>query len=119
MKKIEVTIMPNKLKPVLNALAASGFNKLTYFEAKGQNQKQGERKMWRGQEYREIYGRIIQMTVIVEDKDINRLIDIIKNASKDEDYENIICITEVEDLIKSRIEEKNVEILAYSSREVI
>ena len=43
MKKIEVIITPNKLKPVLNALTTAGFNKLTYFEAKGRNQKQGER----------------------------------------------------------------------------
>jgi len=99
MKKIEATIMPNKLKSVLNALTTAGFNKLTYFKVKGLNQKYGERKMWRGQEYREIFGDLIQMMLIVKNKDVDNAIDILTNTSSYENSDNIICITEVEEPI--------------------
>ena len=117
MKKIEATIMPNKLKSVLNALTTAGFNKLTYFKVKGLNQKYGERKMWRGQEYREIYERIIQMKVIVENNDISRVINIIKNASKDD--ENMIYITEVDEITMNKIMEERVEVLVRRTEEVV
>jgi len=106
MKRIEATVFPNKYKSVLNALTKEGFYNLTYFEGKGRNHPKDEKKMWRGQEYREIFGRIIQMSIIVDNKDVNRVIDIIKNTSNDENGENIICVTEIEAMIMNTIKEK-------------
>lgn len=119
MKRVEVTVMPNRLDSVLNALTKAGFFNLTYFEGKGRSHQKGEKKMWRGQEYREIYGRIIQMILMINNKDIYRVIDIIKNASGDEDGDNLICVTEVEDLVNSETDKKRVEPLPWRIGEVI
>jgi nitrogen regulatory protein PII len=67
--------------------------------------------MWRGQEYREIFGNFIQMMLIVQNKDMSKAIDIIKNTSNDEDNDNIIYVTEVEELITIKQYEKK---LMYS-----
>ena len=117
MKKVEATVSPNSLNSVLNALTKAGFFNLTYFEGKGRSHQKGEKKMWRGQEYREIYERIIQMKVIVENNDISRVINIIKNASKDD--ENMIYITEVEEITMNKIMEERAEVLVRRTGEVV
>jgi len=117
MKKVEATVSPNSLNSVLNALTKAGFFNLTYFEGKGRSHQKGEKKMWRGQEYREIYERIIQMKVIVENNDISRVINIIKNASKDD--ENTIYITEVDEITMNKIMEERVEVLVRRTEEVV
>ena len=117
MKKVEATVSPNSLNSVLNALTKAGFSNLTYFEGKGRSHQKGEKKMWRGQEYREIYERIIQVKVIVENNDISRVINIIKNASKDD--ENMIYITEVDEITMNKIMEERVEVLVRRTEEVV
>lgn len=119
MKKIEATIKPDKLKPVLNTLITAGFNKLTYFEVKGLNQNQGVKKMWRGQEYREIYGNFIQIMLIVPNKDAFNAINIIKTISHNENSNTIICVTEIDEIIENISNKKKVELFVSKHEEVI
>ncbi len=119
MKKIEATIKSDKLKPVLSTLNVAGFNKLTYFEVKGLNQNQGVKKMWRGQEYREIVGTFIQIMLIVQNTDAFNAINIIKTISHDENSNTIICVTEIDELIESISNKNKVELLVSKHEEVI
>jgi hypothetical protein len=57
------------------------------------------------------------MKVIVENNDISRVINIIKNASKDD--ENMIYITEVDEITMNKIMEERVEVLVRRTEEVV
>lgn len=124
MKKVEATVRPERLEVVVNALTEAGFLGITYYEAKGRGRQKGEKKMWRGQEYRVIFGRIIQMILLVDDEDVDQVIDIIMSASTGEAGDGIIYVTNVEKLVKIRNIEKGQRIdkqgdYNYESGEVL
>ncbi|MFQ6134611.1 MAG: P-II family nitrogen regulator [Nitrososphaerales archaeon] len=112
MKKVEATVRPESLGVVVNALTEAGFPGMTYYEVRGRGHKKGEKKLWRGQEYRVSFGRRIHLILLIDDEDADQVVDIImRSTSTGEVDDGIICVTNVEELVKIRTIEKGVEAL--------
>ena len=110
MKKIEAIIKPFKLDDVREALAEINITGMTVSEVKGFGRQKGHTELYRGAEYMVDFLPKVKIEVVVKKEDVERCIDaIIQTAQTGKIGDGKIFITSVEQVIRIRTGEENVE----------
>ena len=81
MKKIEAIIKPFKLDEVKEALSEININGMTVTEVKGYGRQKGHTELYRGAEYNIDFLPKIKIEIVIEDKKLPSVIEIIKKTS--------------------------------------
>ena len=103
MKKIEAIIKPFKLDDVKEALQEVGLQGMTVTDARGFGRQKGHTELYRGAEYVVDFLPKVKIELVVEDKQVSRAIDAIKNAAHSGRIgDGKIFILPVEDAIRIR-----------------
>lgn len=112
MMKVEAVLRPEKFNDVANALVDNGFLGMTMVEAQGRGRQKGVKRLWRGREYRVNLWPKVYLTLLVNDADVPKVIDIVNAASgTGEVGDGIIFATPVHTLVRIRTKEKGPEAL--------
>ncbi|GDY21434.1 nitrogen regulatory protein P-II [Verrucomicrobiota bacterium] len=107
MKKIEAIIKPFKLEEVKDALAEVGIEGMTVTEVKGFGRQKGHTEIYRGSEYTVDFLPKIKLELVVADKQVTPAVNaIIKAAKTGKIGDGKIFVSNVEDAIRIRTEEK-------------
>ena len=81
MKKIEAIIKPFKLDEVKEALSEININGMTVTEVKGYGRQKGHTELYRGAEYNIDFLPKIKVEIVIEDKKLPSVIEIIKKTA--------------------------------------
>lgn len=110
MKKIEAIIRPEKITHVKVALEEKGFVGLTVTEVKGRGRQGGIMQRWRGREYRVDLLPKTKLELVVDDKDMDKVIATILDEAKTGNVgDGKIFVYPVEQVIRVRTGEKGKE----------
>ncbi len=110
MKKIEAIIRPEKLTHAKAALEEKGFLGLTVTEVKGRGRQGGVVQRWRGREYRVDLLAKTKLELVVEDKDVEKVISTIVEAAKTNNVgDGKIFVYPVEEIVRVRTGERGKE----------
>lgn len=103
MKKIEAIIRPEKLNDIKSALATAGFIGLTTYEVKGRGRQKGIVLSYRTSEYRVDMLPKTKIELVVDDKDVEKVVEIICEVGKTGNMgDGKIFILPVEEIIRVR-----------------
>jgi len=112
MKKIEAVIKPFKLDEVRDALAEVGVEGMTVSEVKGFGRQKGHTEIYRGSEYTVDFLPKIKLEVVVAAANTDACVGAItKAANTGKIGDGKLFVTNVEDAIRIRTEEKGEEAL--------
>ncbi|MEC7881639.1 MAG: P-II family nitrogen regulator [Verrucomicrobiota bacterium] len=112
MKKIEAVIKPFKLDEVREALAEVGVEGMTVSEVKGFGRQKGHTEIYRGSEYTVDFLPKIKLEVVVADENSQASIEAIsKAANTGKIGDGKLFVTNIEEAIRIRTEEKGNEAL--------
>jgi len=112
-RKIEAIIREDALSEVKDALHAIGIRGMNVFEIRGHGRQGGVEMAWRGTTYRLDLLPKIQLNVILDDENLDRVIDtIVKTARTGEEGDGIIFVYPVEKVFRIRTGERDLEALA-------
>ena len=107
MKKIEAIIKPFKLEEVKDALGQVGIEGMTVSEVKGFGRQKGHTEIYRGSEYTVDFLPKIKLELVVADADVDEAVDaIIKSAKTGKIGDGKVFVSEIEQAIRIRTEEK-------------
>ncbi|MFN4227371.1 MAG: P-II family nitrogen regulator [Candidatus Ratteibacteria bacterium] len=107
MKKIEAIIRPEKLDEVRNALKKAGCVGLMISEIEGYGRQEGLVQQWRGEKYKIELIPKIKIEIVVKDKDVENIImSIVNSAKTGEIGDGKIFISNIENAIRIRTEER-------------
>ncbi len=107
MKKIEAIIKPFKLEEVKDALADVGIEGMTVSEVKGFGRQKGHTEIYRGSEYTVDFLPKIKLEIVVSDAQVEAATDaIVKAAKTGKIGDGKVFVTQVEEAIRIRTEEK-------------
>ncbi len=107
MKKIEAIIKPFKLEDVKDALSEVGIEGLTVTEVKGFGRQKGHTEIYRGSEYTVDFLHKVKVEVVLDDGTLDAAVAaIIKSAKTGKIGDGKIFITNIEDVIRIRTEER-------------
>lgn len=110
MKKVEAIIRPFKLDEVKIALVNAGIVGMTVSEVRGFGRQKGQTERYRGSEYTVEFLQKLKIEVVIEDDQVDLVVDkIIAAARTGEIGDGKIFITPVEQVIRIRTGEKNME----------
>jgi nitrogen regulatory protein P-II 1 len=110
MKRIEAIIKPFKLEDVKDALTEAGITGMTVSDVKGYGRQQGHSELYRGAEYVVDFLPKIKLDIIVEDKDVDTITElIVKTARTGKIGDGKIFVSSVEKVIRIRTGEENEE----------
>jgi nitrogen regulatory protein P-II 1 len=110
MKKIEAIIKPFKLDEVREALSEIGVMGMTATEVKGFGRQKGHTELYRGAEYIVDFLPKIKLDIVVNDKIVNKVVEIItKTAQTGKIGDGKIFIYDIEQAIRIRTGEKGDE----------
>ncbi len=108
MKKIEAIIKPFKLDEVKEALSEININGMTVSEVKGYGRQKGHTELYRGAEYNIDFLPKIKVEIVIEDKNLFSVINIIKKtANTGKIGDGKIFIYNVEKAIRIRTNEED------------
>ena len=108
MKKIEAIIKPFKLDEVKEALSEININGMTVTEVKGYGRQKGHTELYRGAEYNIDFLPKIKVEIVIEDKKLSSVIEIIKNtANTGKIGDGKIFIYNIEKAIRIRTNEED------------
>jgi nitrogen regulatory protein P-II 1 len=108
MKKIEAIIKPFRLDEVKEALHELGVQGMTVVEAKGFGRQKGHTEIYRGSEYTVDFLPKLKVEIVVVDDMLERAIAaIIKGARTGKIGDGKIFVTNIEEAIRIRTEEKS------------
>jgi nitrogen regulatory protein P-II 1 len=108
MKKIEAIIKPFRLDEVKEALHELGVQGMTVLEAKGFGRQKGHTEIYRGSEYTVDFLPKLKVEIVVVDDMLERAIAaIIKGARTGKIGDGKIFVTNIEEAIRIRTEEKS------------
>jgi len=103
MKLITAIIKPFKLDDVRGALSDAGITGMTVTEVKGFGRQKGHTELYRGAEYVVDFIPKTKIEVAVENAEVDRVIDIIVNASKTGKIgDGKIFVSKLDDVIRIR-----------------
>ncbi len=103
MKKIEAIIRQEKLNDIKSALATAGFIGLTTYEVKGRGRQKGIVLSYRTSEYRVDMLPKTKIELVVDDKDVEKVVEIICEVGKTGNMgDGKIFILPVEEIIRVR-----------------
>ena len=77
MKRIEAVIKPFKLEDVKDALSEAGITGMTVSDVKGYGRQQGHSELYRGAEYVVDFLPKIKVDLVVDEKDVDMVVDLI------------------------------------------
>jgi nitrogen regulatory protein PII len=107
MKKIEAIIKPFKLEEVKDALGEIGIEGMTITEVKGFGRQKGHTEIYRGSEYTVDFLPKIKIELVVSDATLDPAIGaIIKAAKTGKIGDGKVFVTNIEDAVRIRTEEK-------------
>lgn len=110
MKKIVAIIRPFKLDEVKIALVNAGIVGMTVSEVRGFGRQKGQTERYRGSEYTVEFLQKLKVEVVIEDAQVDMVVDkIIAAARTGEIGDGKIFVSPVEQVIRIRTGEKNVE----------
>ena len=110
MKKIVAIIRPFKLDEVKIALVNAGIVGMTVSEVRGFGRQKGQTERYRGSEYTVEFLQKLKVEVVVEDAQADMVVDkIIAAARTGEIGDGKIFVSPVEQVIRIRTGEKNIE----------
>lgn len=110
MKKIEAIIRPFKLDDVKIALVNAGIVGMTVSEVRGFGRQKGQTERYRGSEYTVEFLQKLKVEIVVEDDQVEMVLDkVISAARTGEIGDGKIFITPVEQVVRIRTGEKNME----------
>ena len=110
MKKIEAIIRPFKLDEVKIALVNSGVVGMTVSEVRGFGRQKGQTERYRGSEYTVEFLQKLKIEIVIEDAQVDMVVDkIIASARTGEIGDGKIFVHPVEQIIRIRTGEKNLE----------
>ncbi|MBP0019695.1 MAG: P-II family nitrogen regulator [Cyanobacteria bacterium SBLK] len=110
MKKVEAIIRPFKLDEVKIALVNAGIVGMTVSEVRGFGRQKGQTERYRGSEYTVEFLQKLKIEVVVEDHQVDMVVDKIITAAKTGEIgDGKIFVTPVEEIIRIRTGEKNLE----------
>ena len=108
MKKIEAIIKPFKLDEVKEALSEININGMTVTEVKGYGRQKGHTELYRGAEYNIDFLPKIKVEIVIEDKNLLSVIEIIKKtANTGKIGDGKIFIYNIEKAIRIRTNEED------------
>ena len=107
MKKLEAIIKPFKLDEVKEALQEVGLQGITVTEAKGFGRQKGHTELYRGAEYVVDFLPKVKIELVLPDAQAdNAVAIIIKSAKTGKIGDGKVFISEIEEAIRIRTEEK-------------
>ena len=110
MKKIAAIIRPFKLDEVKIALVNAGVVGMTVSEVRGFGRQKGQTERYRGSEYTVEFLQKLKVEVVVEDGQVDMVVDkIIAAARTGEIGDGKIFVSPVEQVVRIRTGEKNIE----------
>ncbi len=109
-KKIEAIIRSEKLAEIKKALAVAGFIGLTTYEVKGRGRQKGMVLQYRTQEYRVDMLAKTKIELVVDDADVEKVIEIIRESGKTGNIgDGKIFVLPIEEIIRVRTGERGKE----------
>jgi len=110
LKKVEAIIRPFKLDEVKIALVNAGIVGMTVSEVRGFGRQKGQTERYRGSEYTVEFLQKLKIEVVIEDEQVDLVVDkIIAAARTGEIGDGKIFITPVDQVVRIRTGEKNME----------
>jgi nitrogen regulatory protein P-II 1 len=110
LKKIVAIIRPFKLDEVKIALVNAGVVGMTVSEVRGFGRQKGQTERYRGSEYTVEFLQKLKIEVVIEDAQVDMVVDkIIAAARTGEIGDGKIFVSPVEQVVRIRTGEKNVE----------
>lgn len=110
MKKVAAIIRPSKLEEVKTALVNAGIVGMTVSDVRGFGKQRGQTERYRGNEYRVDFLQKLKVEVTVEDELLNRVVERIMSTAKTGQIgDGKIFVTNVEQVVRIRTAEKDVE----------
>jgi len=107
MKKIEAIIKPFKLDEVKAALQEAGIEGMTISEVKGFGRQKGHTEIYRGSEYTVDFLPKLKLELVVADNLVDTVVQtIMKSARTGKIGDGKIFVSDVEDAIRIRTEER-------------
>ncbi len=107
MKKIEAIVKPFKLEEVKDALGEVGITGMTVSEVKGFGRQKGHTEIYRGSEYTVDFLPKIKIELVIPDAQVDSAIAVIvKSAKTGKIGDGKVFVSEVEEAIRIRTEEK-------------
>ena len=103
MKKIEAIIRPFRIDDVREALGEIGVKGMTLTEVKGYGRQKGHTELYRGSEYQIDFLPKLKLEIVVADKMVDQVVDVILKAAKTGQVgDGKIFLYDVEDVIRVR-----------------
>jgi len=113
MKLVTAIIKPDKVEALRKALNSVEIQGLTVVEAKGYGRQKGHTEMYRGAEYEVHFLPKSRAEILINDKDLDKVITTISEAVKTGKIgDGKIFITEVQDVVRIRTGERGEEALS-------
>lgn len=110
MKRVEAIIRPFKLDEVKIALVNAGIVGMTVSEVRGFGRQKGQTERYRGSEYTVEFLQKLKLEIIVEDSQVDMVVSkILEAARTGEIGDGKIFISPVEEIVRIRTGEKNLE----------
>ncbi len=107
MKEITAIIRPDKLEVVKEALQEIQCNGITVTEVKGRGRQLGITESYRGRDYKVDLLPKTRLEIIVNDKDLEKVIDtIVKTAQTGDIGDGKIFVSAVEEVVRIRTGER-------------
>jgi nitrogen regulatory protein P-II 1 len=107
MKKIEAIIKPFKLEEVQDALGEIGIDGMTVSEVKGFGQQNRHTEIYRSGEYTIDFLPKLKIDLVVGDQNAERAVNaIIKSARTGKIGDDKVFISDIEEAVRIRTEEK-------------
>lgn len=110
MKRVEAIIRPFKLDEVKIALVNAGIVGMTVSEVRGFGRQQGQTERYRGSEYTVEFLQKLKLEIVVEDTQVDMVVSkIVEAARTGEIGDGKIFISPVDEIVRIRTGEKNLE----------
>ena len=112
MKLVTAIIKPDKVEALRKALNSIEIQGLTVVEAKGYGRQKGHTEMYRGAEYEVHFLPKSRAEILINDKDLDKVITTISDAVKTGKIgDGKIFVSEVQDVVRIRTGERGEEAL--------
>ena len=112
MKKIEAIIRPFRIDDVREALGEIGVKGMTLTEVKGYGRQKGHTELYRGSEYQIDFLPKLKLEIVVADKMVDQVVDVILKAAKTGQVgDGKIFISTIDDVVRVRTGESGEDAL--------
>jgi len=114
MKLLTAVVKPFKLDEVKDALKTVGVTGLTVFQVRGFGHTGGHVEVFRGKEYVFDFVDKLQIEIITTDESVDEIIEAIVNAARTDTVgDGVVWVTEVENVVRIRTNERGSEALVH------